>query len=807
MFAGNRTFTVHHVLDGYRLSNITFGTLIHYNMNHKLFISHSSTQKPFVEELIDYIGHDYAVVDKYTFESGEDLWEEIQKAIDECDFFVYLISKEALDSAWVNREIGYVRDKIDEDSIIFCPVIIDDTVNINHSGIKSWIKKSFLVDSIVHPHTLARLLKKEIRRSVWEKFPDLKAQSHLFLGREEEMHALTENFFSNYGVSKLALIVSGLPHIGRKRLLREFIASKIIIGGDASDFIDVRMTDKDSIQEFAIQLNDIVEEYSYNELLDRMVEKDGALSTTVHLLNRLHEIKEFVIINDDKCIVRGDGILTDWFVDIINHRSLKTHLHLNVASRFTPRPNLCDVFPSVFTFQLHPLKPNDMRTLFNVYAAKKGIEVSSRDIDYFIERFAGYPEQVMFTVDTLNRSNMALAKKAAQNIVSKFDNNYHSIIVELKTNERDFQVLVLLSYFEFISYDYLCYICGEDITDVLERFHYYSLTESFGIGKQYICLNSAVVDYIKRTKFQLSPKFKKKLREMTSEALANMDDNISDISYRLYAVKELLREGTKVDERYLIPSFVLKVITEEYYNKHDDTVISLADRILKGYHTKAYEDVVRSITYWLCCALCRQKNKRFFEEVRYFENSPYSYYFLNGFYYRHIGDYQKAKLNYQEALTHTREYDEDSYASKAEHEMVIVCMRLGDYSEALSLAKHSYEKNPSNSYHIEAYFRCFVRSAHPDAETIKTLMSQMNKSFDSNRAIIYETMLAEYNYYIRNDYTGAIESLCDIIKNNLDMHTIYPLQALRDICVKHDSMPIYKSMAKLCRKLSQDFLK
>lgn len=95
---------------------------------------------------------------------------------------------------------------------------------------------------------------------------------------------------------------------------------------------------------------------------------------------------------------------------------------------------------------------------------------------------------------------------------------------------------------------------------------------------------------------------------MTSEVLENTDDKISDISYRLYATKELLRQGgAKVDERYLIPSFVLKVITEEYYVGHDDNVISLADRVLKGYHRQTYEDIIRSINYWLCCALCRKK--------------------------------------------------------------------------------------------------------------------------------------------------------------------------------------------------------
>nr|DAQ41609.1 MAG TPA: TIR domain [Caudoviricetes sp.] len=774
-------------------------------MNHKLFISHSSIQKPYVEELLRFVGYDYAIVDKYTFESGKNLWDDIRMAIDSCDFFVYLISEESLQSEWVDHEIGYVRERIDENQIIFCPFIIDEKIDINHPKIKKWIKNAYLTDHFVHPRSLARLLKKKIRRSVWEQFPALKIQNHLFLGREQEIHALAEAYFNEGDYCKTSIIISGLPHVGRKRLLREFVATKVMVGGDPTDLIEIRMTDKDSIQEFAIQLNDIIEDYSYDELLDKVRDKDGALSITVQLLNRLHDIKEHIVINDDKCIVRGDGLLTEWFLDIVKHDSLKSRLYLNVASRFTPRPDLSEIFSNIVTYQIHPLKSTDMKTLFNAYALQKGLEVSSQDVNYFIEQFAGYPEQALFAVDTLDKSNVALARKKVQDIVSKFDNNYQAIVTDLKKDDRTFQILILLSFFEFISYDYLCRICGEDIVDVLEKFHYYSLTESFGSGKQYISLSPAIVDYIKRVKFKLSDIYQKRLHKMTREVLENTDDKISDISYRLYATKELLRQGgVNVDERYLIPSFVLKVIAEEYYDGHDDNVISLADRVLKSYHRSTYEAVIRNINYWLCCALCRKKDRRFFDEVKYFENSPYSFYFLNGFYFRHTRNYSKAKEYYKDALSHTREYDEDSYASKAEHEMVMVCMILGDYEEALELVEHSYNKNPSNTYHIESYFRCLVRSAHPDRDILQRLMSEMHKSFDSHREIIYDTMQAEYTYYVNGKFIDAINMLRPIIVNNKDKFRNYPLRSLREICRKRDAMQIYASILKLCKDFQEE---
>ncbi len=764
-------------------------------MSQKIFISHSSVQKPYVEEFLDAVGYDYTIVDKYSFESSEEIWSEIRRCIDECNFFLYLISKEALSSDWVSAELGYVRDRVDEGKIVFCPIIIDEDVSIENPKIKPWIKKAYLTNSFVHPRQLARLMRKKIMRSIWEQFPTLKTKEKLFIGRERELHNLEESFYMDFDQKKSSVIVSGLSHIGRKRLLREFVSNKLSLCDNPSDLIEIRLTDKDSIHEFVIQINDIVEVYTYDELLDRMRDKRDAVNISVTLLNCLQELKEHIVINDDRCIVRNDGRLTEWFVDIIKHKSLKPHLHFSIASRFTPRPNINELFPSVISLQIHPLGISDMSTLFKAYASLKNLEINTIDIDFFTRKFTGYPEQVIFAVDTIKNGNLVIAKKKVEDIISKFDYNYYAIINELKKDNRAFQILILLSYFEFISYDYLCNICGEDIADVLERFHYYSLTESFGAGNQYICLTPAIVDYVKRNRFKLDTSYKIKLREKTTEVITNTDDKISDISYRLYAAKEILRNrDAKVDERYLIPSFVLKVVIEEYYTRHDDNVISLADRILKGYHRDVYEDVIRSISYWLCCALCRKRNPRFFEEVKYFENTPYSYNFLYGFYYRQTQKYEKAKSYYSEALKFVQ--DDATYASKAEHEMVIVCMKLGNYDEAFELAERSYEKDPTNTYHIESYFRCLVRSERPNRDALFRLINEMQSSFDSHREVISSTMLAEYEFFVNGDFEKAIGVLKAALEQCHDTYRNYPLRSLREMCDGRKAMSIYDSIVR-----------
>ena len=147
---------------------------------------------------------------------------------------------------------------------------------------------------------------------------------------------------------------------------------------------------------------------------------------------------------------------------------LHNHLHCSIASRYTPRPDLSQIFPHIVALQIHPLKKNNMELLFNAYAALKGIEISPTDMYFFIDNLSGYPGQIFSVIDSIADSNIAVAKRKVDNLVCQYDQNYHTIISEIKNNDRIFQILILLSHFEFISYDYLCSICGEEIADVLE---------------------------------------------------------------------------------------------------------------------------------------------------------------------------------------------------------------------------------------------------------------------------------------------------------------------------------------------------
>lgn len=94
----------------------------------KVFLSHSSTQKPFVKSvkdkfppwLVPWLDDDHLLL-------GDDLTESLQKAIlTECNFLIVFISDDAAESEWVRKEVTWAKHRQDELSRVFVlPILMD----------------------------------------------------------------------------------------------------------------------------------------------------------------------------------------------------------------------------------------------------------------------------------------------------------------------------------------------------------------------------------------------------------------------------------------------------------------------------------------------------------------------------------------------------------------------------------------------------------------------------------------------------------------------------------------------------------
>lgn len=737
-----------------------------------VFFSHSSIQKQKVEAVVSKIGRDFSIVDKYAFESGEDLKDEIDSSIDKCKIFCLFVSKEIFSSDWVKYELARVRNLKDQNQIKFCAFCVDSSVNIvdlKKDLSLSWIC-GYLIDYIENPYKIARLLCRKMRELVWEEYQQVGARERLFLGREDDLKCFDQKFYERIGTFHNTYILAGLPNVGRKRFIKQVIRTKLTNNLHPSyEPLLISLSENDYLFEFVSQLNESIQLWKKDELLEKlhsgMTEKDIAL----RLIKMMVTDRDVLIIDDNRSVINTNGGICDWFEDLVMDENMPNSLSIFVATTINSPYPVVKKYPMILFQKISELDKESMSLLFNAYANVKGIQCSKEDADYLIRAFTGFPEQAYSVVDEIVHSGMYRTKLDLNLLMRVYDRDLASIYDRLIEDDDDTKnLLVIMSMFEFVSYDFLCQLIDVDtLNAALDKMEKNSVYDVFGTCNQYLRLNQSLSDFINRNHIKLDWKLDKKLKEETRKIINSTEDDVLDLSEQLFKIKEIIRtSGDDIDSKYLVPSYALKVIVDEYKHGHNKNVISVADKILNGYKQYKYGSVEYALRYWKCLALCKENDDKLFEEAKLFK-SDYTYNFLLGFYYRFSGKFDKAETYFTRALE-CAQSENAPYKNKAEHELVIARVKNHHYDEALDLARKCYERNSRNTYFIEAYFRCIINSRVGQEEKIRVvdeLIDSMKKSYEPSKDFYVRMFEIQKSFYFENkDIKIVLEELEDVIR-------------------------------------------
>lgn len=712
----------------------------------KAFISHSSKQASFAVELVDLFGRDRCIIDQFDFEPALKTADEINRMIDQAVMFVLLISKEALGSPWVKLEIQKAKSNLESGSLqYFLPYIIDDSVKLE--DVPDWMTREecFNIKRMLSPKMLAKDLAEKRRRLIWRENSKIRIRETAFVGRNEEIDAFQNLIYSETSGRLRAIIVSGRAGVGKDYFSQHCLEQL----GFLKEYEPYRisMTAKDSVELFILNLNSICRKYSdleLKEILSKSVEEKSVAA--VKLLNILNDRNEVVFIEDDMACVCPNRHLADWLSDITSNSELASRLCLFLQSKISPITYLQVTNPEIGHLQLYPLKKEDRKKLFYLYARTYGLdEINKDNADFFINKLTYSPGQLLLAVDSINRMGWIKAKQDIQQIVDLGDRSVRPIFEHFNDEDKR-GLLILLSRFEFVSFDILKEIYEDlygTIEEAIGEMMVYGIVDVFGPNQEYVRLDHYISDYIKRNRLDLPKDLEMVVEEVMTKKMSESLDITEDVSAYLYNVRQSILSGKSKKEDYLIPSVVVKAIIDLYNNSDWDGVIKVCDKVLRDNHNY-YPDMEREITYWLCLALCRKKNeKRFFENVDKIKGADNL--FLRGFFFRNQSHYPEAEQCYRRALRN------DPKMQRAKRELVKVLLAQGNYNDALEHARDNYEADRDNTYHICAFFRCLIRS-HPigreEDELLRRLINEVRASYSEKKESLAAAMAFEYEAYI-----------------------------------------------------------
>lgn len=684
---------------------------------NKIFLSHSSVDKPYVSYIAETLGQDRCVYDAMCFEAGMNTLEEIFSGIDQSSLFVLFISNDSLNSEWVQREIKYAEEKLHHDasrlSQIF-PIIIDSSITHKDPRIPDFLKSGFGSYNLryIESNKIAcRKILAQQRRLLFDADMQYKRSQKTFYGRNDEITSFQRVFDVSDGIT--CLVASGIEGIGRKSYLIECLRNTQVIEEYYEPAV-ISMNQMDSIEDVLMKLSEIGFGKHTIESLSAFSSMDQKIEALIDSLKKIQQYNDHVIIYDNGCIVGYDGELVYWFDRAIH--ALRREVTISIAARNRVHPRYIRKHPYVFAQELFVLPLDERMGLMRQYATLQDVRLSNEDRMYFRDIFTGYPPQIIFCVDAIKDYSLDYVKSHSYEIVDKFSQKASNLLKAAIPQDKVNAANGLLAFMS--SYGVVPSILLDDILalnsdymTLYRAFRSLTICRAIGSVQEYVEVNPVIGDYVQRNRFTLPDDIKKYLKQgldsfekKINDPSALEDEDFESVKYYL---KRNVIEGKEVPEKCLYSTIYLAAIYELYNTQRYAQVINIVRKLKENRVFTMYDEHVQSrIQSYYCRALAREGDSGFYAEVEFFRNTESILFnFLMGFMERNRGNYSKALERYQKVLA-----DSPRHRS-ARREIVIVYRGLEEHSSAYDYAQENYREDPENPYQIQPYFEILVKKS------------------------------------------------------------------------------------------------
>ena len=199
----------------------------------KVFLSHSSKDKGFLEAVSSRLRPGTFELDWQTFDAGLINSEAIISALKRSDLFCLFLSEASVQSAYVDFETLLGIEFIANGGIRKFLAICIDEVAFEQASAN--IKLSNVVRKSLGPESTARL----IQGNLISAASISSLQAHPFIGREDELLELEKQVTDHTRPPSKALFISGNFGAGRKAIARKFYENQRPKAGRIFPTIDI----------------------------------------------------------------------------------------------------------------------------------------------------------------------------------------------------------------------------------------------------------------------------------------------------------------------------------------------------------------------------------------------------------------------------------------------------------------------------------------------------------------------------------------------------------------------------------------
>ena len=727
---------------------------------NKVFLSHSSKDKDYVDHVAKRVGLDNCVYDKYTFEDGMETLEEIYKGLDRTDIFVLFISDVALDSEWVKKERNRAKSLLDEGNILtFYPIIVDPKIDHTDCRIPKWMKNQYNIRPILSSNIAANKIMARMREISWKQNPRLRRRNLFFIGRNEEIERFEERR-ADFEREDLKCLdaSSAFSGIGRKAYMSH-VLKKGNIMEDSYEYNLITLDKYESIEDFIIKIADLgIGSVNITELammtMDEKIEKAAALTIEVQKHN------EFVFINDNGVIVMPNSEMAEWFIRVM--QKVEPKIVFGVASRYVLHMRKAQ--DCVFGIQMPELISRERGLMLKEYCVIEGIDIDKGHLKNIANVLSGYPEQVFYVVKLIQDMGITKAMKHLSEVREFADDRSQVVLDMFVDTDNKMKLLVFLSTFDFVNSSVLeaLYNKFPEYEDYVNTFISVSICELVGADGEYVRVNDVLKDVVFRRRLAMGNELEELFRLVVDITVDDDFVSQTDLAQYYSVIRAKIDNGdiSDLDEKYVIPSHYIKCIVNHYNRRQYDKALRLCKRIIDGDRIVFFDkEIVDEIHYYYCQSLAREHmGDEFFEAVEYGGFKPEDKSFLKGFYHRINGNPIKAIDNLKYALMKRPNFP------KARRELANAYISAENYEEAEKLCEENYRQDSRNPYYIQPYFESLIHQYPSVSDSVDAqnrmgeLIRTMEKIDIPQAKQMLASMKAEYHDLL-GDFDAAMNDI------------------------------------------------
>lgn len=659
----------------------------------KAFICHSSTDKEYAQFVAKKLRRANVIFDQFSFGPGQDFRDEILRHLDQSALFVFLASKQSIQSIWCKYEVDQAHLKRMDGGISGqLAIIIDPTVSF--ADLPKWMRNAkALVQT--RPSQAVR----DIQQSLFSV--SLPGVSKPFLGRQTLQTEFADALATTV---PHVFVINGLEGIGRRSYLERVSSDSLDLHLGPFFLID----ETHAIEDIYLQV--------LEETADIGTRKDLATEAAKFAgLGVLDQIKEISarlhgLCHDRNlpCFVDRGGVLEDLgeynetFVRLMDEFLSDDEDHY-LAFIHRRRPSLSNFSHrhAALGQTVPPLSLNDTKLLLGQLFKRNGIATDRAVTDEVASMMGGYPPAAHFTA-TYAKLYGIEAVVSDRSVLADFKaRNFSRFLSDLKLSDISWLALQYLSSEVAVPLPAIAIALDKDsevTATVIRSLIDQSLVLVFGDS---YALSPPIREAVDRVKGYLSSKEYSRIADGLTKTFWLNDDvapSLQVVDATLHAVARSDAPSLSQYTDLVRPSTLHRLATECYHHKQWESALEYAKRVelmdsrrrdAWSIHFKALVQLER----W-------DEAERVLRDIE--GKRDRIFYYLKGFMLRKRGKHTDACGSFESAL---RSGDR---ANSVYRDYADSLYRLGRFDEAAEKVKVVLDRDPENIFILDLLARVYL---------------------------------------------------------------------------------------------------